>query len=240
MLSDPRLIPLLIVVVLAVVARLARALTTGGAIAGAVVGVAVALGHEAAGIGVLGVFFVAGSVATKLGWQTKSEEGTAERGGGARDAQRVIGKGGAAALASALAAAGVGEVDALVAALVGALAAALADTLGTEIGLLSKGTPRRLPTFISVPRGTPGAVSVQGTAASAVGAAIIATAAWGVGLLTPTQAGVAAAAGFTGALVESVVTSMAPSIRSVPGWVRNVLTTGVGAALAFLGAGALR
>src|SRR5437879_10997101 len=90
-------------VAFAVAARLARTLTTGGAAAGLVIGAATSLAFGLAGLATLGAFFVVGSAATRVGWGRKIARGTAERGGGARDARRVVGKGGVAALAALLA-----------------------------------------------------------------------------------------------------------------------------------------
>lgn len=230
--DDPRFVPAAVCLGAAVVARLAGALTTSGAVAGSVVGLSVVLGHGVAGLWVLGAFFVLGSGATKVGWARKSAEGTAERGAGARDAQRVLGKGGVAALAGLLSASAVAPSAPWQSLFIGALAAALADTLGTEIGVLSRGAPRLLPTFRPVQRGTPGAVSVSGTLAAAAGACVIGAVAVAAGLSGAPEAAVGAAAGFAGAMVESVVTAAAPGIKRVPGWGRNVMTTGVGGALA--------
>jgi uncharacterized protein (TIGR00297 family) len=216
-----------------VLARCAGALTTGGAVAGAAVGLGVAFGMGASGVWVLGAFFVIGSAATKLGWARKSAEGTAERGGGARDARRVVGKGGVAALAGAMAGLAVASDAPWPALSIGALAAALADTLGTEIGILSRGTPRLIPSLRAVPRGTPGAVSIAGTLAAAIGAGLIAATALIAGLMDAGPAALCAATGFVGAMLESVVTAAAPGARRVPGWVRNLMTTGIGGGLAF-------
>jgi uncharacterized membrane protein len=119
----------------------------------------------------------------------------------------------------------------------GALAAALADTLGTEIGTLSPGSARAFPSFRAVVAGTPGAVSVRGTIAAAGGAALLAVvASFGCGFTfdreeAPTTAVVVGLAGLAGSLSESVAVGF--GLR-VPGFVRNVGTTLVGAVLAEL------
>ncbi len=78
-------------------AYLFKAVTGGGFVGGLLVGATASVAYGLPGLGVIGAFFVLGSGATKVGWARKSREGTAEAGGGARDARRVLGKGGVAA-----------------------------------------------------------------------------------------------------------------------------------------------
>lgn len=227
-------------VVLALVARAARAVDTSGALAGIFVAGSISAGQGLPGLGLLALFFASGSVATRVGWARKQDEGTAEAGEGARDARRVLAKGGIAALCGLICAAGAGAGAGWAAgALAGALAAATADTLGTEVGTLARGRPRLLPTFRAVPRGTPGAVSWQGTLGGAVGAAALAAVAGAGGVVAWTVAPFTAAAGIAGSFLESAAGAL-PAVREgVPGWVRNLFATGSGALLGGLAARSL-
>ena len=221
------------VALLAVAAKAARAVTWSGAVAGLVVGGAVAAGFGPAGLAVLGAFFVAGSLATKFGYARKAARGAAEKRGGARGWENVVGKGGVAAAVALTQILGepLAGGDAAQA-FVGALAAALADTLGTEIGTLAAGQPRSVPLFRPVPAGTPGAVSVAGTAATAAGSAAIALVGLAAGLTgSPAVVACVAAAGFVAAMGESLAVGL--GLRA-PGFVRNLLTTSAGAWLALL------
>lgn len=229
-LADSAALASLTTLLLAGVARGMRAVDTAGAVAGCAVGVACSLGHGLGGLGVLGAFFVLGSAATKVGWARKSREGTAERAGGARGARRVLGKGGVAA-ALALGAVLGWSVEV---AFVAAFAAALADTLATEVGTLSSGRPRMLPSLRAVDRGTPGAVSLLGTVGSIAGGALVAAAGWGVGLIDPVEAAWVVVAAAVATLAESLLTAHLGAFRARPGWLRNVATTGLGAAIAFV------
>ena len=220
------LAPLLgLVAVLAAAAALLRALTPLGALAAFCVGGAIAWTHGGPGLIVLATFFVLGSLATRVGRARKQADGTAERGGGARGPRRVLGKGGVAALGGFLA----DPTGAL--ALCGALAAALADTLGTEVGVLHRGDARLLPTLRRVPRGTPGGVSSLGTLGVLAGALLVAAAARMSGLVESAWLAVGAAGVFA-ALLESLLAGAVPAFARLPGFVRNVATTGVGAGLA--------
>ena len=244
-LADSAAVALGVTAALAVVARIAGTLTTGGAVAGLVVGACVSLGFGLPGLAVLGTFFVVGSIATRIGWEKKKARGTAEAGEGRRDAKRVLGKGGVAAVVALLLASGwVRDFWSYAdGAFAGAIAAALADTLGTEIGTLSRGVARRLPTFRAAPAGTVGAVSFQGTAAAAAGACVVALVAAIVHIprMPPdfTRDVVLAAAGIaTAGLGASLLESVAVGLGlRAPGFFRNVLTTVAGAALGGLLAG---
>jgi uncharacterized protein (TIGR00297 family) len=224
--------------VCAVLARLVGALTTGGAVAGAVVGTCVSLGFGLPGLAVLGTFFVVGTAATRIGWQTKKARGTAEAGEGRRDWRRVLGKGGVAAAIGMVSAVSVADRgwsdDRLWFAFAGATAAALADTLGTEIGTLRSGRALSLPQLRLVPSGTPGAVSALGTFAAACGALAVADCAWLVDVerdFRPRPDVVIAVAGLAASLIESIAVGC--GLRA-PGFLRNVLTTTAGAAIAGL------
>jgi uncharacterized protein (TIGR00297 family) len=234
-LADTAGIALGLTAVLAVAARLAGALTTGGAIAGALVGTCVGLGFGLPGLAVLAIFFVAGSLATRAGWETKTASGVAEAGGGRRDARRVLGKGGVAALVAVLQLFdGAGLLAAPAAAFTGAVAAALADTFATEFGVLWSSAPRRLPTFRRVPVGTPGAVSLAGTLAAFLGSFVVADVAVDLASLVKSEGATVrwlTVAGLAAALLESLAVGL--GLRA-PGFVRNVLTTATGAVLAEL------
>src|SRR5262245_58027331 len=227
-LAESATIAFAVTAVVALVARFAGALTTGGTIAGAIVGACVSAGFGLPGLAVLGTFFVVGTLATRIGWERKKARGTAEVGEGRRDAKRVLGKGGVAAVVALLHALGVsrplGDPAQIFA---GAMAAALADTLGTEIGTLWPGQPRSVPWFRPVPPGTPGAMSNWGTAATIAGGVIVAVVAWYAGLLRYHEyVWPVAAAG----PIASVSESIAVGVRlSAPGFVRNLMTTAIGA-----------
>lgn len=219
-------------VALAGVARATKAVDTPGAVVGTVVGVACALGFGVAGLATLAAFFVLGSVATRVGWARKQRAGTAERNDGTRGARRVIGKGGVAALAGAIAIPDIVDERLLAIGFAGALAAALADTLATEIGTLSTRPPRLLPTLRVVPTGTPGAVSPLGLLGSVLGGAVVGATAWGLDLITLVAVGTVTIAAAVATLLESALTTHASAFRRRPGWVRNLLTTGAGAGAA--------
>ncbi|MFQ6675295.1 MAG: DUF92 domain-containing protein [Fidelibacterota bacterium] len=88
---------------------------------------------------------------------------------------------------------------------VASVAAANADTWATEIGLLSKSSPRNCVTFRVVEPGTSGGVTPLGTFGAAAGSTVVALSA--LPFLPPhTQAAVlVAAAGFAASLIDSIL-----------------------------------
>ena len=173
-----------------------------GAVAGAIAGFLILAFGGWAAYGLLWTFFLAGTLATKLGYRRKASLGVAQADTGRRGAAHVVAN---CVVPAALLMLGVRAVG-----YVAAFGAALADTLGTEIGTLFGRRPVSPISFRAVPPGTPGAVSLPGTAASLLGAAAIAFVADGFGLgLIPMRLVLAATAGgFVGALAESVVAAM--------------------------------
>ena len=214
---------------LAALSRRLALVTTGGALAGLCIGLAVFVGAGPGGFVCLAAFFVLGSALTRLGYQRKAQRGLAEARSGARGAWEVLAKGGVAALAALASLSGVPVFEV---GFVGALAAALGDTASTEVGQLSGGGAWLLVPLKRVGPGTPGAASMLGTVAGGAGSLAVAALAFGVGLVPLDGAGAAAAGGFLGNLLESVVSSATKGRVGHHGM--NLITTGAGAVTAVL------
>jgi uncharacterized protein (TIGR00297 family) len=163
----------------------AQALTWDGAAAACLVGGTI-FGFGGPGWAVLlVVFFVSSSMLSLVGRNDPRKKGASEafEKGGRRDAWQVLANGGVAALA-ALGAGVVKEASLLndlqleivglsFAAFVGALAAATADTWATEIGVLSRTSPRLVTTWRHVRAGTSGGITTLGSVAALLGAGLI-------------------------------------------------------------------
>ncbi len=192
------------------------------------------------------VFFVIGSGATKLGYRRKAADGLAQEEGGRRGFRHAFANVGVAAFISILLSM-MESWNLLLFAAIAALATAAADTAGSEIGQLF-GKRAFLPlSFRSVPRGTEGAVSIEGTSASL--AASFAVAAIGVfaafhsNIAYPSLHGVSfqrmsgpivliGLAGFIAAYIESIVGAWDRTReRTIPNEVMNWFNTLVGALL---------
>lgn len=182
------------------VAAALRWLTPLAMLAATMVGTAVLHGSGWGGGAMLVVFFVSGSLLSRV-----SEARAGARAGdpkaGPRDAAQVLANG-AIAAAGALLAGRLGVDPAVVAG--GALAAAAADTWATEVGAFAARSPRLITTGQPVPRGTSGGITMLGTAASLGGATTVALVALPFGL-QPAAAVAVSVAGWSGALLDSVV-----------------------------------
>jgi uncharacterized protein (TIGR00297 family) len=204
-----------------------------GAIGGAIVGIVIYAGSGLGGWILLFAAFLAAAVTSRLGLQRKTLLGIAEARGGRRPAGNAIANCGVAALA-AIAAVTTPHAHAALVALVAALAAGGSDTVASEIGKAWGTSTYLVTTFGRVKPGTPGAMSVEGTAAGLVAAAGLA--ALGVALgLAPGSAIVPVVAGATaGALVESALAATFEGAVILNNDMLNFINTAVAAAIAIL------
>ncbi len=218
----------------AAVAALAAALRIvrpWGALAGALLGTIV-LGFGGAGLyGLLWVFFVGGTLATRFRKARKEAMGKAEGAGGRRGAAHVLANVSVAAFCALVAGLGP-HGGALRLAAAAALATALMDTVGTEVGQAFASPTVLLPDFRRVPPGTDGAVSVAGTLAGLAAAAALAWAGVLAFVVTPAGAAAVVLAAVGGTILESLLGRAGAPWRVSNGHVLNFVNTLAGAAAA--------
>lgn len=224
--------------VLAVAGYALKLVDLSGAVVGWLLGDIAIAGNPAIYAALL-AFFIIGSVCTKIGYAQKAAAGLAQEKGGRRSAEHAFANAGVAAICAIAHWRGLGVVPLLMG--VAALATAAADTASSEIGKIwgkRAFTPLR---FRSVPRGTPGAVSLAGTIAGLVASFGVALAgvALAVHRIRPGFTGgleidksrtiaVITACGFLGAYLESVAWT---ATRDIPHTTMNFLNTAAGAYL---------
>jgi uncharacterized protein (TIGR00297 family) len=242
---------LIVNAVLALVAYLTRSVSFSGALGGWVLGAILILG---AGwpmyVGLL-VFFILGTVATKLGYSRKAHAGLAQEGGGRRGFSHAFSNVGVAAICaiavSRLARTTHGslvEIELLPLLMgIAALATAAADTVASEIGQLI-GKRAFLPVSLRrVPVGTEGAISVEGTLAGLAGGFVVALSgmlavhamfkdvfafSWGIVVALTFCA-------FAGSYLESIAGSWnRKRIAPIPNGVLNFCNTAAGALLMYI------
>jgi len=152
-------------------------------------------------------FFVVGSAFTKWRYAVKVKLGIMHENEGVRGWRNILANGAFGASLAVLEGTFGGELFAIT--FLGSLATATADTLATEIGVMSRGTPRLLTHLRRrVTPGTSGGVTVLGTVVAAISAMLygFSGAVLGIGdfrIVTVTLA--ATLGGFAGALVDSMM-----------------------------------
>ena len=197
---------------IAAVARRTRTLTESGQWAAFLTGIVAAAAGWWWALTLI-AFFVTSVALTKwrLPDKMRLTEGSLPR-TTERNAAQVVANGGVFVLL-AFASNGAAR-DPLAFAALGALAAASSDTWSTEIGTLFGGTPRLITTGAPVQPGMSGGVSAAGFAGAAAGAAFIALfGAFSIPEHHKQLAMAAAAGGFGGSFVDSVVGATLQSKR---------------------------
>lgn len=236
LLDRPACIWLFVNTVLAVLGYLARSVDVSGMLGGWLLGaVIIAFGGWQLYIALL-VFFLLGTLTTKLGYRRKAARGLAQEKGGRRGFSHAWSNTGVGAML-AVAATMMPNREWLWLAAVAAFATAAADTTASEIGQLL-GRRTFLPlTLRPVPVGTEGAVSLEGTLAGVFGALLVAA----ITILAlfrrpePRLIGLLTLAGFLGSYIESIAGSWnRKRERPVPNGVLNFFNTAAGAAVFLL------
>lgn len=221
---------------IAIASYVAGAVRGSGLIAGLACGLVI---YSFGGLGaflILLLFFLAGSIASKIGPARESASGAAADDKAARGAGSVVGKCSVgAALGILMAAAGgrgqaEGPAALLGLAYTGAFAAALADTLASELGPLHGGKAFSLKTLAPVPHGTPGAVSPGGAAFGLAGALLVGLVATFLGLIGAKAIIWLAISSLAAIMLESALRTWQPGTGLLKKQAPNFLLTLIGAA----------
>jgi len=216
---------------LAGLAYAAKTVDRSGLVVGFLVGFSIFAFAGWQGFLILLTFFIIGSACTKIGYRRKAAAKLAQEKGGRRGARH------------ALANAGVGMACALFLALTphpvlfglalaGAFATAASDTASSEIGQLLGRRTFLLTTFRPVPRGTEGAVSVEGTLAGVIASLVIGGLGALLGLYPWLGVAFVAVAAFVGTTFESLVGAALEKRNLLDNEALNFLNTLVGALVA--------
>jgi len=211
----------------------ARTVTVGGALCGALTGIAIFVTTGWQGWTLLIATFLCAVVSTRIGHRRKARHGIAEERGGRRGAGNAFANTGVAAFAAVLAAIGYAEEPALIA-FVAALAAGGSDTIASEIGKAWGGRTWLVPTLRSAPPGTPGAISLAGTAAGLIGAFLLAGAGVALDLISGNALLPVIAGATAGAFAESAMGATLEGPGIVNNDVLNFLNTAIAAGIAVL------
>jgi uncharacterized protein (TIGR00297 family) len=209
----------------------ARSVSVSGAVGGAIVGVII---YAGAGVGawvLLLLAFILASVTSRLGLTRKVLLGIAEERGGRRGAGNAFANCGVASLA-AIAYVTTPYAAGAMLALVTALTAGGSDTVASEIGKAWGRSTFLVTSMGRVKPGTPGAMSLEGTAAGVVAALALAAISAGFGLIAANLILAVVAAATIGALVESALGATLEEAGILNNDMLNFINTGVAAVVA--------
>jgi len=210
-----------------------RTVRLSGMLTGWAIGVAVYAGLGGRGWVMLFTMFAVGTLVSKLGAGRKILLGIAEERGGRRGGGNAWANTGLAAVAAA-AAVLTPYREAAMLAFVAVLTTGGSDTIASEIG---KAWGRRtwLPTTLSEVRpGTPGAMSIEGTAAGIIGALALAWLGAWLGLIPATLVWAVVAGALAGSLVESGLAATLEAQGIVNNDVLNFINTATGGIVALV------
>ena len=206
----------------------ARTVDLSGVAAGFLVGTAIYAFLDWRGWLLLVAFFVIGSACTKIGYRRKAAANLAQERGGRRGARHALANAGVAAACAVFAALTAYPVLFAVA-FAAAFATAAADTASSEIGQLVGRRTFLITTLRPVPRGTDGAVSLEGTLAGVAAAIAIGALGAAVALYPWICVLPVAGAAVIGTTFESVVGATLEQRRLLDNEALNFLNTLVGA-----------
>ena len=191
------------------------------------------------GYAVVMFYFLVGSAVTRIGMAQKEAAGIAEKRGGARGPENVWGSAFTATIcAIGVAAIKFGWLDAsweslLILGYVASFATKLSDTTASEVGKAYGKSTFLITTLKPVPRGTEGAISLEGTLAGIVGGILISLVAYSLDMISFQGVIICTIAAFVATNVESVIGA---TLQSDIDWLSNelvnVINTIVGAVVA--------
>lgn len=190
-------------VALAALAFAARGVGVAGAITGIVLGATIWAFAGGWAFALLFAFFLLGTAATKLGYERKAKAGIAQEKGGRRGPGNALSKTSIPALAAVFAAT-TGEPVLFLLALAGSFATAAADTVSSEVGKAFGRRTYLITTLRPVPRGTDGAVSLEGTLAGVAASLLVGAIGFAGGLYPAAGVALVALAAFVATTLESL------------------------------------
>ena len=209
----------------------AGTVSRSGTVGGFFIGMLIYLGAGGGAWLLLFTTFLTASIASRLGLRRKMVLGIAEERGGRRGAGNAIANCGVAATA-AIAAVTTPHAPAALLALAAALAAGGSDTVASEIGKAWGRSTFLVTSLGRVTPGTPGAMSLEGTAAGLTAAFGLAAVGVAAGLVPASAIVAIVVAATAGALVESALAATLEGPGILNNDMLNFINTAVAAGVA--------
>lgn len=180
-------------------------------------------------------YLIAGSGITFVGMEQKEAAGIAEERSGQRGPGNLWGSALTGTVCALLSLIAPTLLPLLKLGFVASFATKLSDTSASEVGKAYGKRTFLITTFKPVPRGTEGAVSLEGTLAGFIGSLILATVGLSVGLITPMGIVWCAIAAFIATNIESVLgATVEDKIPFYPHHTINIINTTIGAIAAMV------
>jgi len=210
-----------------------KTVSKSGLIGGVVVGTIIYLCLGIGGFLILFTFFTLGSWSSKHKYKWKALHGVAQENKGRRGVKHALAKGGVG-LAMAIMALLTDMPEIFTIAFVAAFATATFDTVSSELGQIYGKRPILITTMKSVPVGTDGAISVEGTILGVLSAALVGAEAYLLHLITLSSIIIIMIAAFIGTTVESVLGATIERRKWVSNEVVNFINISTGAGVSML------
>ena len=151
-------------------------------------------------------YLLFGSLVTKIGYEFKRQKGIAEKRGGRRGPENVLGSAATGLFFAVMVKLNFANLLFYQIGFAASFAAKLADTFGSEIGKRFGRNTYLITSFRKVDRGTEGGVSLEGTIASALGAIIMSLTMLTLSIITTNhQFVIVSISGFLATISESII-----------------------------------
>ena len=179
------------------------------------------------------IYLLLGSFVTKLGLEYKDKLGIAEKRGGRRGPENVLGSASTGLFLALMIKFNVANIILLKVGFAASFAAKLADTFGSEIGKRYGKNTFLITTFKKVRQGTEGAISLEGTIASLFGALIMSFVMFILGFITLEKGFfIVCFSGFAATIFESFIGATFQDRFNLSNEAVNVIQTSFSATLA--------
>ena len=181
------------------------------------------------------LYLLLGSLVTKVGFKYKNKLGIAEKRGGRRGPENVLGSASTGLFLALMINLNLANLTLLKVGFAASFAAKLADTFGSEIGKRYGKNTFLITTFKKVRQGTEGAISLEGTIASLFGALIMSFSMFILGFITIEKGFfIVFVSGFAATIIESFIGATFQDKFNLSNEAVNAIQTSFAATIAIL------
>ena len=180
-------------------------------------------------------YFLVGSAITRVGMAEKLAAGIAEKREGKRGPENVWGSALIATICAIASLVFPEQKSLFLIGYVASFATKLSDTCASEIGKVYGKRTFLITTFQPVPKGTEGAVSLEGTLAGIIASIVIAVLAWSINMIDGIEIVICVLAAFVATNLESVIgATLQEKFAWLTNEIVNIINTLIGALFAIV------